>query len=264
MFSKLRVAGVAMCFAMLWVTGANAGGRTLTTSDVVQVTVVNQPELNSSARIEPDGTIQLPYVGRIRAVGLTQDQLRDRIVASLKDADVVKDPKVLVELTSFGTQVSVMGAVGLPGAFTLDRPTTLIQLLARAGGIREDAGASTVEVRRRGPHGTIVTRFDVTAILHNQAKEAYFLLQNNDEVYVEQTSVYYLYGFVNRAGEFPLPRPYTVQEALSAGGGVAALGADWRIEIKRRLPDGTFTKRDAGLDDDVRPGDVIIVNERLF
>jgi polysaccharide biosynthesis/export protein len=264
MFKKLRFAAAILCLSPFWVTGANAGGRTLTTSDVVQVTVVNQPELNSSARIEPDGTIQLPYVGRIRAAGLTQDQLRDRIVSSLKEADVVKDPKVLVELTSFGTQVSVMGAVGLPGSFTLDRPTTLLQILARAGGIREDAGAGTVEVRRRGPHGTVVSRFDVKAILHNQARETYFLLQNNDEVYVDQASVYYLYGFVNRPGEFPLARAYTVQEALSAGGGVAALGADWRIELKRRLPDGTVTRRDAGLDDEVQPGDVIIVNERLF
>jgi len=263
MFSKLRLAATALCLGV-WIASAYAGGRTLTTSDIVQVTVVNQPELNSSARIEPDGTIQLPYVGRIRAVGLTQDQLRDRIVAALKQADVVKDPKVLVELTTFGTQVSVMGAVGLPGAYTLDRPTTLIQLLARAGGIREDAGASTVEVRRRGPHGTTVTRFDVKAILHNQAKDSYFLLQNEDEVYVEQANVYYLYGFVNRAGEFPLARAYTVQEALAAAGGIASLGAEWRIEIKRRLPDGTVTKRDAGLDDEVRPGDMIIVNERLF
>lgn len=69
---------------------------------------------------------------------------------------------------------------------------------------------------------------------------------------------------MNRPGEFPLARAYTVQEALAAAGGIATLGAEWRIEIKRRLPDGTVTKRDAGLDDEVRPGDMIIVNERLF
>ena len=48
------------------------------------------------------------------------------------------------------------------------------------------------------------------------------------------------------------------------GGGVAPLGSEWRIEIKRRLPDGTVADKPASMDDIVQPGDMIIVNERIF
>jgi protein involved in polysaccharide export with SLBB domain len=52
---------------------AGSGGRVLTTSDVVAIRIVDHPELNTTARIEPDGTINFPYVGRIQAAGRTED-----------------------------------------------------------------------------------------------------------------------------------------------------------------------------------------------
>src|SRR5580704_19581088 len=142
------VAGTLMLSALLFGECASAAGRLLTAGDVIQVNVVNQAELNTAARIAPDGTVSLPYVGRIKAAGLTQDQLGQQIAAALKKADVVKNPQVLVEVAVFGAAVSVLGAVGTPGMFTLDRPTSLTSILSRAGGIREDAGASAVIVRR--------------------------------------------------------------------------------------------------------------------
>ena len=50
-------------------------------------------------------------------------------------------------------------------------------------------------------------------------------------------------------------RTFTVQQAIAAGGGLAPLGSDWRIEIKRRLPDGTTVASPASLDDIIRPND---------
>lgn len=265
MFRIARSAATALFFHALSGHGVGfAAGRLLTAGDVLQVNVVNQAELNATVRIEPDGTIALPYVGRMRAAGSSEDQLKGRITAALKRADVVKDPQVLVELTSFGTQVSVLGSVGLPGSFTLDRPTTLIQALSRAGGIKEEAGASAVVLRRRGPKGTVVSRFDAKAIESGEASARNLILQNNDEVYVEQGAVYFLYGYVNKPGEFPLSRAFSVQQAIAAGGGVSPLGSDWRIEIKRRQPDGTVADNPASLDEVVQPNDTIVVNERIF
>ena len=65
--------GICVGVAFLWALGASpaqAGGRVLTTSDVVSITVPVQPDLNRTTRVEPDGTINCPYVGRIKAAGL--------------------------------------------------------------------------------------------------------------------------------------------------------------------------------------------------
>ena len=263
--SKLsRLAALAvLAIVVIGASHANAAGRQLAAGDVLQVTVVNQTDLNTTSRIEPDGTVALPYVGRVKAAGMSQDQLTARIVAALKKADVVKDPQVLVEVTTFGTQVSVLGAVGQPGTFTLDRPTTLVQVLSRAGGLREDSGASEVVLRRRGPKGFLVSRFNAKDI-ESGAISGSVILQNNDEIYVEQGAVYYLYGYVNKPGEFPMGHAFSIQQAIAAGGGISPLGSDWRIEVKRRLPNGTISSAPASLDDIVQPNDTIIVNERIF
>lgn len=243
----------------------SSAGRILASSDVLQITVVNQPELNTTARVEPDGTIVFPYAGRIAAAGLTEDELKERIKSALRKADVVKNPQVLVELSTFGTQVSILGAVGTPGSFVLDRPTTLTQALAKAGGLKEEAGVSDVILRRPGKHGVEQTRFNARAILSGDPSTRNFYLQNNDEIYVEQGSVFYLYGYVNRPGQYPINRPaFSVQQALAAGGGVSTLGSDGRIEIRRKTAAGAIMDVPASLDDLVEPNDTIVINERLF
>ena len=80
---------------MFWALGApsaEAGGRVLTTSDVVSIRVLNQPDLDTTARVEPDGTINFPYVGRIKAAGLTEDQLERAIERRLVEPNILADP----------------------------------------------------------------------------------------------------------------------------------------------------------------------------
>ena len=71
---------------------AQAGGRVLTTMDVVSIRVLSQPDLNTTTRVEPDGTINFPYVGRIKAAGLTQDQLERAIERRLVELQILADP----------------------------------------------------------------------------------------------------------------------------------------------------------------------------
>lgn len=239
-----------------------AGGRSLTTSDVVVIRVTNQPDMDTTTRVELDGTINFPYVGRIRAAGLNEDQLAREIEHRLAARQIVTDPHVLIEVTGFGTQASVQGQVGAPGTYTIDRTTTLSQLLARAGGVRESGGP--IVLRRRGPRGTISLKYNTRDLLTGKVNGDRIYIQNNDEVYVDLVPFYYVYGFVGRTGEFPLVRPLTVQQAISIAGGLGPLGAESRIRIKRKQANGQTEEMPASLDDQVEPDDTIVVNERIF
>ena len=64
-----------LLFAATWATFAQSGGRVLVASDVIAIRIVDHPELNTTTRVEPDGTINFPYVGRIQAAGRTEDEL---------------------------------------------------------------------------------------------------------------------------------------------------------------------------------------------
>jgi polysaccharide biosynthesis/export protein len=242
-----------------WALGA---GRVLTPQDAVSIRVVNQPDMDTTTRVETDGTISFPYVGRIRAAGLSEDQVAHAIERQLASRQIVTDPHVLVEVTTFGTQASVQGQVGAPGVYTLDRPTNLTQLLSRAGGLRDSGVGGTITIRRAG--GAIVNKFDSKDIQAGRGPGATLRIANNDEIFVDLAPFYYIYGYVGHAGEFQLVRPLTVQQAISIGGGLSVLGSEWRIVIKRKSGDGQTYEVPASLDDQVEAGDTIIVSERIF
>jgi polysaccharide export outer membrane protein len=239
---------------------ALAAGRVLTPQDSISIKVVNQPDMDTTTRVETDGTISFPYVGRIRAAGLSEDQLAHAIERQLAARQIVTEPHVLVEISSFGTQASVQGQVGVPGVYTLDRPTNLTQLLSRAGGLRDSALGGTLTVRR----GATVRTFESKDVQAGRGPGADFRIANNDEVFVDLAPFYYLYGYVGHTGEFPLLRPLTVQQAISIGGGLQILGSEWRIRIKRMSGNGQTYEVPASLDDQVEAGDTIIVSERIF
>ena len=240
---------------------ALAAGRILTPQDSISIKVVNQPDMDTTTRVETDGTISFPYVGRIRAAGLSEDQLAHAIERQLASRQIVTDPHVLVDITTFGTQASVQGQVGVPGVYTLDRPTNLTQLLSRAGGMRDAALGGTISVRRAG--GRVQT-FDSKDVQAGGGPGANLRIANKDEVFVDLAPFYYMYGYVVKAGEYPLLRPITVQQAISIGGGLAVLGSEWRIKIKRKSGNGQTYEVPASLDDQVEAGDTIVVSERIF
>src|SRR5574337_1588056 len=72
-----------------------AGGRVLARQDVLSIKVVNQPDMDTTTRVETDGTINFPYVGRIRAAGLSEDQLARAIEKQLAARQIVTEPHVL-------------------------------------------------------------------------------------------------------------------------------------------------------------------------
>lgn len=266
MLTKMRMARVwtwwlAVLTVAIVPTWALAAGRVLTPQDSISIKVVNQPDMDTTSRVETDGTISFPYVGRIRAAGLTEDQVARAIERQLAARQIVTDPHVLVEITTFGTQASVQGQVGVPGVYTLDRPTNLTQLLSRAGGLRDAALGGTVTVRRAGGG---IQKFDSRDVQAGRGPGANLRIANNDEVFVDLAPFYYLYGYVGKAGEYPLLRPITVQQAISIGGGLAVLGSEWRIKIKRKSGNGETYEVPASLDDQVEAGDTIIVSERIF
>ena len=71
---------------------AAGGGRVLTTSDVVAIRIVDHPELDTTTRIEPDGTINFPYVGRIKAAGRTEDDLGRAVGRRLVELKILAGP----------------------------------------------------------------------------------------------------------------------------------------------------------------------------
>ena len=118
-------------------------------SDVIRVNVWKSPELSQTAIIGPDGFVSLPLLGDIHAAGMTANQLAKDLGTRL--GSYVVSAQVSVSVIDFRSrQVFVTGQVGKPGAYSLIAPTTVLQLIAQAGGLNAFANRKAIFVLRAG------------------------------------------------------------------------------------------------------------------
>jgi protein involved in polysaccharide export with SLBB domain len=81
-----------LLFAPTCASAGQSGGRILTRSDVVAIRIVDHPELDTTTRVEPDGTINFPYVGRIQAAGRSEDELGRAVGRRLIELKILAGP----------------------------------------------------------------------------------------------------------------------------------------------------------------------------
>jgi protein involved in polysaccharide export with SLBB domain len=87
----MRALGLALgLFALA--SPASAGGRVLAPMDVVSIRIPQAPDLDLSARIAPDGTLAFPYIGRVKAAGLTEDAVAAIIERRLVERKIIAAP----------------------------------------------------------------------------------------------------------------------------------------------------------------------------
>ena len=239
-------------FLLIMAAPALAQTEKLGVGDAIRVTVYQQPDLTTEARINERGLIAMPLVGEVKIAGLSQAEAATAIGESLKKGQYLKNPQVAVSLTTLRSkQVSVLGLVARPGRYALDDTSSnLSDVIAAAGGIGA-GGAETVPVLRDGQEQTV---------------EVFkpFTLKGGDTVNVERAPVFYIYGEVARSGAYPITPDMTVMQAIAAGGGITPRGSDRRLKLRRPEAGGKLVETDAKLNDRVKADDVIFVKEALF
>lgn len=239
-------------------------GFTIGPGDTVQITVLGRPELAASGNVSGDGLVTAALVGTVPVLGLTPQQAAQRIARAYKDGQFLVDPQVTVTMTEYQSQqLSVLGEVTSPGRFPMRTRLSILDALALAGGIKT-TGAQLAYILR--PEDAVVTRYevDLDALLQAGAGQQYFELLAGDTVVVPKAEVFYIYGEVKTPNAYPLKGGTTVIQALSLAGGLTDKGSDRRIDIKRRDANGRLQTVAAGLNDSLRPDDVVYIRERLF
>src|SRR5438270_587462 len=126
---------ILLCLALTGAAiAADAGRGVIGPDDTVTIMALNVEEISKPWHIGPSGELNLPMVGRVKAAGMTAQQLEGEISGRLKQ--YVRDPQVTVFVSEFKSHpVTVSGAVEKPGVLQVYRPTPLFAVLALAGGV---------------------------------------------------------------------------------------------------------------------------------
>ena len=123
--------------------------------DVLNVVFWRDKDMSGEVVVRPDGMITLPLLNDVQAAGLTPSDLRSRLISEA--SRYVQEPNVTVIVRQINSRkVFVTGEVAKPGPYPLTAPTTVLQMIATAGGLKEYARAKDI-VLMRTERGSRVT-----------------------------------------------------------------------------------------------------------
>jgi polysaccharide export outer membrane protein len=233
--------------------------------DSVALHVFGQPDMDTVLGVADDGTIRVPLAGAVQVGGLSAESAARRIERAFKDGGFFIDPHVTLTVTqSLSQRVSVLGEVRQPGRYPVDAKTSIIDLLAQAGGETEFA-SDTVYVLRTDAAGA-VKRYPINlkSLTGPAASAPAQLLRAGDSVFVPRAEQFFILGEVQKPSMYKLEANLTVLQAISLAGGVTPKGSDRRVEIKRAGKDGQQVVIKPKPNDLVQPDDVIRVKESIF
>jgi polysaccharide biosynthesis/export protein len=203
--------------------------------------------------IGTDGYISLALVGRVRASGLTVEQLETELMSRLKP--YMQDPQVSVSIVEFRSQpVSVLGAVANSGVVQLRGRKTLFEVISQAGGLKNEAG-NIIKITRRKEFGPIplpsavadssgqfsVAEVSVKSVMEARVPEENIEIKPKDVISVPRAELIYVIGAVKRAGGFVLNERehISVLQALSMAEGLDRVASGGNARILRSSDDAS-------------------------
>jgi polysaccharide biosynthesis/export protein len=216
--------------------------------DLLALSVYDSPELTRTVRVDADGNIRLPMLkDPVQVRGMVPSQLESAIAKALTKGNVLVDPIVTVTIVEYQSRpVNVVGAVKTPLVFQASRPIPLLDAIARAGGMREDAGSDIVvskEVMRDGKPVRITQTIPVRKLIDNADPTVNVLLRGGEEVLVPEALKIYVVGNVKKPGAYPVKsdEETTILQLLALSEGLTPFSAKVAY-VYRRSPGGTKTE----------------------
>jgi len=243
-------------------------------SDVLTVTVYNQPQLSGKFAVEADGTLAFPLIGRVATGGLSIRAVEDKIRDGLATG-YLRDPQVIVTVDQYRSQqIFVMGEVRQPGSLQFTGSMTLIEALVRAGSTTERAGSEVVIVHSSSsseaaawPQNPNAPSGDAIRVnlenLQRGVPSQNVTLRAGDTISVPRAETVFVSGQVRMPGEYVIRSVMTVRQAVALAGGLTDRGSNSRIQIVRTVG-GKEVTISVDLQKTVQAGDTIVVHERFF
>ena len=247
-------------------------------NDLLDIKVFELSQLDRTVRVTKDGTISLPLLGQVPVGGLTPRGVEEKIAQMLRDGNLVRDPQVSVFVQEFvSRRVFVQGAVSKPGIINLLGDRTLLDVVGEAGGLIDRAGTRIYVVRPFASGGAERIEVDAERLVYQGDPSANLRVQPGDIVMVpyEQVFKVFVNGAVSRPGpvEYAGGEPMTVLQAVTAAGGGNDRANESRVQIIRRMPDGSkqlfkvnLKRVKRGKDEDMllQRNDIVVVPESFF
>ena len=221
--------------------------------DLLEISVFEDEKLNKTVRVSSQGNISLPLLGILRVKGLTGNEL-EKEIRDLLAEKYFQDPHVSIFIKEYRNQrISVMGAVEKPGIYDVTGQKTVLDILAIAGGLKEDAGQLLFLIRPPRLEGEVPKEkkdsndqtprsfmIDLEELLVKGDLALNLSLIHGDVINIPVSGKIFVGGEVKSPGGFPLRgKKLTVSQAIALAGGLKSEASGAETKIFRYSEKGT-------------------------
>jgi len=257
--------------------------------DTLRVVVLDQAALSGEFLVDTEGMITYPFLGKVKATGMTTGEVERKLATLLTDG-YLKKPRLSVTVKDFGSQqITLRGEVAKPGPQSLKTDRSLLALV-NGMDLSPNAGHEVIVIRPPAPGlvaqdplggpapaplvelgrvplpgevpGAEIFRVSLRE-LRSGVAERNILLVAGDTVYFPKASQIYVLGHVGKPGPYRYEEGLTVYQALLQAGGVTDRGSAKGIKVVR-LVDGKPKESKPQMTDALQPEDTLRVPERFF
>lgn len=192
--------------------------------DVIEIKVLEDSTLDKEVVVDSDGNISLPLLNTIPIKNLTAQEAEAFIKNKLVEDGYFVAPNVTVTIKQFESQkVLVLGEVNNPGSYSLKTEDSILDILTRAGGLKNDASRSLILLREqifgKDNTETMTKHVNLDAIFSGTDMKENIVVKTNDILFVGKDKGVFVYGEVSRPGNLSYKPGLTALEAITSSGG---------------------------------------------
>jgi polysaccharide export outer membrane protein len=283
--SLLIFLGIVLCLAFwpfLWSADqakpeASADEYRIGAKDLLEIKVIGEDKLSTTVRVSEEGKITFPYLGEIQVDGLTAAELEKKLSRLLEEKYII-NPQVKVTIKEFRSKrVSILGAISKQGSYELLGRTTLLEVLAEAGGLARDAGKEIIIIRQQADGSNISIKIPVEDLMQKGDAKLNVVLEPNDiiNIPVDRVVQIFVYGQVKNPGAIQVLRSNipTLVRAIAQAGGFTERAAKGSVVIRRKDAKGTEKEikvnvkdiqKNKAKDIQLQADDIVYVPETIF
>ena len=235
--------------------------------DEGDMSVFSMPELTTHFRVEANGDVSLPLIGKFHIAGMSADAAQAAVEKKYEEGGFLRNPHIIIFIKEYTTQgISVLGEVNHPGIYSALNARRLYDLFLIAGGLTARAGKTVSITHAKDPENPVVVTLDHGGINANQGNVE---IQPGDTIMISRAGVVYVIGEVNRPGVFVMESTQVASmlQMLALAAGPTRMAALGHTRLIRRTPKGLESKdvdlkkimQAKGADIDVQAEDIVYV-----
>jgi polysaccharide export outer membrane protein len=233
--------------------------------DVLKINVYENSDLTTTVRVSADDTIRVPLLGQLEVTGMTVSRLAQKLEEMLADGYLVS-PQVDVFIEEYRSKNAIiLGQISKPGQYELRGPVTFLEFVSKAGGLTKDVG-STAIIKRQVKSGNGRDRIviDLDRLIKQGDTSLNIQIQDRDNIYISKADTFYVTGEVAKPNAYQLESDMTVIKGIAMAEGFTNIANKKKVRIIRDIDGEKTVLENVSMNEEIMPGDVIVVPESFF